>query len=243
VHRKADTTDDAATVRRKADTADDDAFVRSVRLQPDRESGQPDRESGQPDLGSGQPDRDVMRVVSVMRLASKKSPCDLIDAVPVVLARVRRDVVFTIVGDGPEREHLEHRARRLGVASHVEFLGDCAPIRVAEVLARSHLFALPSRREAFGIAVLEARAAGLPVVACASGGIPEVVEHGRQGLLANTPQEFAGAIVTLVTDEALRERCAAASADGLEAYDWDRVVERHEMVYRQALSGQRDNNR
>jgi glycosyltransferase involved in cell wall biosynthesis len=209
-----------------------DAGVRSVRLQPDRETDQPNRESDRPDRES---DRDVLRVVSVMRLAKKKSPHDLIDAVPVVLTRAHRDVVFTIVGDGPERAHLEHLARRLGVAPQVEFLGACAPTRVAEVLAQSHLFALPSRREAFGIAVLEARAAGLPIVACASGGIPEVVEHGRHGLLVNTPQEFAGAIATLITDDALRERCAAVSGDGLDTYSWDRVVDRHETVYQQAM--------
>jgi glycosyltransferase involved in cell wall biosynthesis len=220
VRLKADTTYAGVTARMDLDPRD--AFVRGVRLQPD--------------LEGGLRDRDVMRVVSVMRLASKKSPRDLIDAVPVVLARAHRDVVFTIVGDGPEREHLERRARRLGVAAQVEFLGTCAPIRVAEVVARSCLFALPSRREAFGIAVLEARAAGLPIVACASGGIPEVVEHGRQGLLASTPQEFADAIVTLINDDALRERCAAASGDGLDAYSWDRVVDRHEMVYQRAIS-------
>ena len=176
------------------------------------------------------------RVVSVMRLARKKSPGDLIDAVPAVLARVRRDVVFTIVGDGPERANLERHARRLGLSSRVEFLGVCDPTRVASVLARSTLFALPSRREAFGLALLEARAAGLPIVARASGGVPEIIEHGRQGLLATTPQAFGDAIATLLTDDALRQRFAAASRDGLEAYDWDRVVDRHEAVYRRAMA-------
>ncbi len=181
----------------------------------------------------------ITRVVSVMRLASRKSPGDLIDAVPVVLARARRDVVFTIVGDGPARANLERQARRLGVASHVEFLGACDPARVAAVLARSTLFALPSPHEAFGIALLEARASRLPIVARASGGVPELVEHGRQGLLATTPQAFGDAIATLIGDDALRERFAAASGDGLEAYDWDRVVDRHEVVYLQAIAALR----
>jgi len=188
------------------------------------------------------PDLDAMRVVSVMRLARKKSPGDLIDAVPKVLERVRRRVVFTIVGDGPERDRLERQARKLGVAAQVEFLGACDPARVASVLHGSDLFVLPGRREAFGIALLEARAAGLPVVACASGGVPEVVEHGRQGLLANTPEELAEAIVTLVTDDSLRERFAAASRDGLEAYAWDKVVDRHEIVYQQALAARHHPN-
>ena len=200
--------------------------------------GQPPQECWSADTTStadGQ-DRGITRVVSVMRLARKKSPGDLIDAVPVVLARSRRDVVFTIVGDGAERANLERRARRLGVASQVEFLGACDPECVAGVLARSRLFALPSSREAFGIALLEARASRLPIVARASGGVPEIVEHGRQGLLATTPQAFGDAIATLINDDALRQRFAAASGDGLEAYDWDRVVDRHEAVYRQAMA-------
>ena len=176
------------------------------------------------------------RVVSVMRLAAKKSPNDLIDAIPRVLARVGRDVVFTIIGDGPERSRLVRRATRLGVASHIEFLGACDERRVADVLSQCTLFALPSRREAFGIALLEARAARLPIVARDSGGVPEVVQHGRQGLLAKTPGEFADAIATLLADEALRLRFAAASGDGLDAFCWERVVERHEAVYRQAAT-------
>jgi glycosyltransferase involved in cell wall biosynthesis len=107
---------------------------------------------------------------------------------------------------------------------------------VARVLARSTLFALPSPREAFGIALLEARASRLPIVARASGAVPEIVEHGRHGLLTTTPRAFGDAIATLITDDALRQRFAAASSEGLEAYDWDRVVDRHEVVYRQAMA-------
>ena len=187
-----------------------------------------------PDSPSG-----VIRVVSVMRLAAKKSPGDLIDAVPRVLARVHREVVFTIVGDGGERASLERRVRQLGVAAKVEFLGACDPARVAGVLARSTLFALPSPREAFGLALLEARAAGLPIVARTGGGVPEVVEHGRQGLLAKTSHEFGDAIATLAGDDALRRRFAEAAGDGLEEYDWDRVVDRHEAVYRHAMAERR----
>jgi glycosyltransferase involved in cell wall biosynthesis len=107
---------------------------------------------------------------------------------------------------------------------------------VAAVLERSHLFALPSRREAFGLAVLEARAAGLPIVACASGGVPEIVADRRQGLLAHTAGEFADAVATIVNDDGLREQFASASRDGLDAYDWDRVIDRHEMVYHRAIA-------
>ena len=182
------------------------------------------------------PRGEPLRVASVMRLARKKSPQDLVDAVPLVRARAGRPVVFTIVGDGPERRRLERRARELGVAAHVEFVGACDPPQVAAILARSHLFALPGAREAFGLALLEARAAGLPVVARAAGGVPELVEHGRHGILVPTPRAFAEAVAALAADDDRRSQLAAAAAEGLEAFDWDRVVDRHEAVYRRALA-------
>jgi len=181
------------------------------------------------------PDSGVVRIACVMRLARKKSARDLIDAVPVVLSNANERVLFTIVGDGPERRALEQRAHRRGVSAHVEFLGACDRERIAAVLACSSVFALPTRREAFSLAILEARAAGLPIVARASGGVPEVVTHGRHGLLAASRTDFARALVRLVNDAALREQLARQSASGLEAFRWDRVVERHEDVYKAAI--------
>jgi len=212
-------------VRLQADTGG----TRSHHVQPDQ-----DRRQRHPGSVPLQPDR--LRITSVMRLARKKSPRDLVHAAADVLSRVRRTVVFTIVGDGPERRSLEEYAGRLGIADRFEFLGACEPGRVADVLAESDMFALPSRREAFGLAILEARAAGLPIVACASGGVPDIVVHGRHGLLASTLREFVDAIVRLCEDDQLRTRIAAASRDGLDAYSWDRVVEQHERVYLDAVS-------
>src|SRR5262249_48800037 len=125
------------------------------------------------------------------------------------------------------------------VADRVEFAGACDRRRVADLLARAAIFALPSRREAFSIAVLEARAAGLPVVARDSGGVSEVVQHGRQGFLAGSRADFADAIVRLVSDAARRERFARDAAAGLDAFSWGQVVARHEEVYRQATDAHR----
>ena len=83
--------------------------------------------------------------------------------------------------------------------------------------------------KAFGLAILEARAAGVPVVAMASGGVPEL-ECGPfvSGLLARDRAAAGEALTMMMSDEALRGACADETARGLEVYDWSQVAARHE---------------
>jgi glycosyltransferase involved in cell wall biosynthesis len=192
---------------------------------------------------SGTPGRDegadgAIRIVSVMRLVPKKTPSALVAAVPHVLARVPEPsrVRFVVVGDGSERTRLEAQARRLGVEGHVEFIGSRPPADVPRLLRGAHIFASPVRDEAFGIAVLEARAAGLPVVAMAGGGVAEIVTPGCHGFLAATPREFVDALARLVSDADLRRMMSDAAPTDLERFGWDAVVERHLDAYRHAIA-------
>jgi glycosyltransferase involved in cell wall biosynthesis len=91
---------------------------------------------------------------------------------------------------------------------------------VAHHLWHSDVFVLPSRREALGVAALEAMAAGLPVVATAVGGIPEMVRSGREGVLvpADHPNELAAALVRLLMDSDTRVRMAAAAKQRAEEF-------------------------
>ena len=179
-----------------------------------------------------------IRVTSVMRLKFKKKPYHLMMDFKRVLHRVSdaSRIRFTVVGDGPERARVERLATVLGIASHVEFAGACTRIEVARILAGSSLFVSPVRAEAFGLALLEARVAGLPIVAINGGGVAEIVEHDRHGLLAATRREFVDAIVRVIDDEALRRRLAAGSRDGLARFAWDAVAEQHVDVYRLAIA-------
>ena len=116
-----------------------------------------------------------------------------------------------IAGEGPERGPLEAQARALGLAGCINFLGwqdDLAP-----VLSRWQIFVLPSLEEGFGIAALEAMAAGLPVVATAAGGLPELVEHGRTGWLVppGDSAALANRLRELVADPELGARMGAAA--------------------------------
>jgi glycosyltransferase involved in cell wall biosynthesis len=173
-------------------------------------------------------------LLAVMRLVPKKSPVDVIRALHA--ARLRRpDVTLTVIGDGPERPRLEREATRLGVAGHVRLLGACSREHVRQSLAEAAILVHPGQLEAFGLALLEARAAGVPVVAMASGGVPDLVADRVHGLLARTRREFPSAVAELAGDDNLRRRCSERAPLDLDAFDWPQVAAQFEAAYVHAL--------
>jgi len=179
--------------------------------------------------------REFKTIVVVANLRPEKGHDLLIDAVPEILRRFPT-VRFEIVGDGPLREALVARTTARGVSHAVAFRGYQED--VASQLARADVFVLPSRSEAAPNALLEAMAAGLPVVASAVGGNLEVVDDGRTGLLVSPEAApLASAICRLLDDQTLaaslghRARTAVASR-----YSFDRMVSRFETIYRSALA-------
>lgn len=120
---------------------------------------------------------------------------------------------LSIVGDGAAAE--EVRAAFSGLSDRVDWRGERSPEEIAAILSRQALYVWPGCGEAYGLAYLEAQAAGLPVVAQATAGVPEVVEQGRTGLL--TPEgdigAYAAAIAQLLGDEETRLSMATAARD------------------------------
>ncbi len=183
---------------------------------------------------------DGVHIVAITRLVRKKSPVDLVYALHEALRRAPPGRVrMTLVGDGPERSRIEREAARLNISGHLALRGACTRAEVRELLATASMLVQPGRHEAFGLALLEARAAGVPVVAMASGGVPELVEDRRHGLLADTAKTFRAAVAELATNDDLRARCAAAAPQGLERFDWQRVIADHEAAYARAAEGGR----
>lgn len=154
-----------------------------------------------------------------------------------IFAGVRREMLATLVlaGDGPERDAAEQEADRLGLRQDVRFLGKVE--NVADLLRGGDLFLLPSETESFGLAALEAMACGLPVVATAVGGLPEIVIDGECGAL-----EAVGDVAALTARavEILRDpdRMAAMQAAALRraaAFSSERVVPLYEQLYEDVL--------
>ncbi|WP_336621371.1 glycosyltransferase family 4 protein [Micrococcus luteus] len=148
--------------------------------------------------------RDPHTLITVSRLTHEK-------AVDMAVRAIRQlhdrgvPARLTIVGDGPERPRLEELASRLGVTNAVEFLGPLEPYSVNKHLNTSSVFAIPSRyEEAFGIAILEAQAAGCAVVASERGGIPEAMD-GYGVLFPSGDQDaFTDAIHRVMTEPTAR---------------------------------------
>jgi colanic acid/amylovoran biosynthesis glycosyltransferase len=146
-------------------------------------------------------------VLTVAQLARRKGIDVLLDAVALLRER-DVPVEAVIVGDGDERRSLEARARRLGLDDAVTFAGAVGQDRIPDYYARASVFCLPSFAEGIPIVLMEAMARELPVVATAIMGVPELVVHGRNGLLVPPARadELAAALEELARDPALREQ-------------------------------------
>jgi glycosyltransferase involved in cell wall biosynthesis len=171
------------------------------------------------------------RVLVVANLRPEKGHDVLIDAAAEVLRRLP-DAEFEIVGGGPERGTLEARAEARHVRRAFTFLGHRDD--VASRLAAAHIFALPSRSEAFPNAVLEAMAAGLPIVASGVGGICELIDDNRTGLLVapGDPHALADRLALLMTEPGLAARLGeAARAEAEACYSFDRMIAAFDSLY------------
>ena len=171
-------------------------------------------------------------VLTVARLDQGKGHADLLDA-----ARLVPEALFVFVGDGPERASLESKARELGVADRIVFLGERQD--VPALLACADLFVLPSLSEGLPLSVLEAMAADVPVIATAIPGVDEVITHGRTGLLAtpNAPASLASAILLICTrPEEGRVLASAAREHVRAAFSTERMVARVASVYEEVLA-------
>jgi glycosyltransferase involved in cell wall biosynthesis len=127
----------------------------------------------------------------------------LISALPLVL-KAAPDASLVLVGDGNDRRRLEQLARDLGVSSHTHFLSGLTPEQLSACYAACDLFALPSRGEGFGMVFLEAMAHGKPVIGGGHGGIPDIVEEGKNGLLVphGDIERLADALQFILADPA-----------------------------------------
>jgi len=172
------------------------------------------------------------------RLATGKvKGFDLILAAAALLRETLPDIRVLIVGDGPRRPFLEDFAGRLGILNRVHFMGEVDDIRAP--LALMDVFVFPSRwPEAFGLSLIEAMAAGKPVVAIRNGAVPEIVRDGVDGLLVDPEdvQGLAQGIARLLNDRALAGRLAQEAQRRVrERFTIERMATEVEQVYREVV--------
>jgi len=174
---------------------------------------------------------DAYDIVSVGRLSPLKRTEDLLDAIALLRQR-GRDVRAAVAGDGSLRKDLQTRAVSLGVADLVDFVGHVE--RIEDVYGAGRIYALTSAFEGLPIALLDAMAAGLPVIATAVGEVGAVVESGRTGLLyeAGDVSALARHIERLLDDPEEAARLAAtATIDVARDYSVDRVAHAYRATF------------
>jgi N-acetyl-alpha-D-glucosaminyl L-malate synthase BshA len=173
-------------------------------------------------------------VVHVSNFRPVKRVGDVVE----VFARLRaaRSVRLRLVGDGPDRRAIEAEVAARGLGADVEFLGE--GVDLPAVLADADLFLLPSETESFGLAALEAMACGVPVIASAVGGLPEVIPEGEVGFLCplGDVAAMAAAARRLFDDAPLHRRLSLAARRLAETrYRVEPAVDRYVAVYRRVL--------
>jgi glycosyltransferase involved in cell wall biosynthesis len=179
-------------------------------------------------------DGDPPRIAWVGRLAEPKDPLTLVRALALLPSG---SFCAAFAGDGPGRVAVERERCALGLEGAAELLGERSD--VPALLARSDVFVLASRSEGAPLSVLEAMAAGLPVVASRVGGIPEIVVDGETGVLVEPgdPRPLADALGRLLGDARLRARMGDAGRRRvLERFDVEAVRRRHLDLYARELS-------
>jgi len=179
------------------------------------------------------PPADEFVVVTAMRLSRKKRPAELLHAFAGAVRFVAGTppMRLVIAGEGPDRAELRRLAVELRVADRVSLPGQLSRDALRALYAGAHLFVLPSERESFGLAALEARAAGLPVVAMLASGVRDFIRQGENGLLARDHGELSRFIVRFALDPSFRGYVAHRNATVAPAFDWAQVVDAHLQLY------------
>jgi glycosyltransferase involved in cell wall biosynthesis len=167
------------------------------------------------ELGIGEQEKIL---ISVGRLGPEKNLAFMLRALAGI-CQLLPDTSLVLLGEGKETENLRDQAHRSGIADRVRFVGEVAYDEVPGYTALADVFVVASKAESFGMAALEAMAAGLPVVGIAAPGIGEVVKHGVSGLLV--PEEvdaFVRATADLLTHDGLRESMSQGALEVSETY-------------------------
>jgi glycogen(starch) synthase len=181
---------------------------------------------------------DGVRVVAAMRLAARKRPMPLLRIMVRVRAMVPAETAISleILGDGPDRARLERFIEAHDMRDWVRLSGRVTRDEVRATYAAADIYVAPAPLESFGIAALEARTVGLPVVGRLGSGLEEFVKDGLNGYLAADDEAMAGSLARLIIDDELRGSMAAYSRSTPPEQSWERILDGAEAEYRRAIA-------
>jgi glycosyltransferase involved in cell wall biosynthesis len=176
--------------------------------------------------------------VTVAHLIARKRHADVLRALAVLGARHPK-LRYVIVGEGPERPALEALAARLGVSERVEFTGQLPPEQAIECLRSCTVFVMPSTEEAFGVAYIEAMAAGVTAIGCRGEPGPEEIAAAGDGLVLVPPgdiERLSQRLDELLSDpHRLREAAQRARATVAANFSWERCGRQTLAAYEDVL--------
>lgn len=175
---------------------------------------------------------DPKMIIFVGRLHPVKGVQYLIEAMAII-HRKMPNVKLVLVGDGVERSRLEELAKRLDLNGCIQFAGQVPQERIPQVMHQADIFSLLSLSEGFPVVLLEAMAAGLPIVATNVGGIPDIVEEEVNGYLVNvrSPEEISEKILFLLQNNEIWEEISATNREKAELFTWYKVADTVEKIY------------
>lgn len=174
-------------------------------------------------------------IIHVSNLRPVKRIQDAVKVFDLIRSAIPARLLF--VGEGPDRSLAEPLIDRLGLADHVEFVGKT--MQVAQLIAASDLLLSTSESESFGLTIAEAMACQVPVVATQVGGVPEVVRHGIDGLLAplGDIQGMAEAAISILCCSRRRQTMGQAGRKRvLEMFNIHSITDQYEQVYERVLA-------
>ncbi len=176
------------------------------------------------------------RVLFVGGNMQRKGLPTLISAASRVISMMP-DIEFWVVGDDKAVPHLKSMCAENGVLDNFHFWGWCSQEVLHHIYLESNIFVMPSLIEAFGVVFLEAMARGLPVIATAVGGIPELIQHEHNGLLISPGdiEGLADSIVRLFADEGLRHRLQSAGLETVQNYTVERMMDCTYGIYQTVM--------
>lgn len=181
--------------------------------------------------------RDRRIILSVSRLLKTKGIDFNLFALKRLLKRYP-DLLYIIVGDGPERRYLEHLVADLKIEAYVQFTGMLPHREAMKYMALCEIFSLPSWQETFGLVYVEAMAHGKPIVGCQGQGVDGIVVHGQTGMLVK-PRDVDTLVEALdfllAHPEEARIMGERARDLVLENYTWGKIAKKIETVYEEII--------